>query len=156
MVDPVDYSAYLSSIASSLATIATNTTSMKTSLESIDASLESMDESLEGMKTNSDTIVSYLLTMKNDITRIRDLGDRNRDGNGFRTVQPYGEIGLAILWLLYIERGKILEFELDESKIADLLDNNLGGNEQVRAASIARVKELFGRLTGSFSEWGDQ
>lgn len=139
MVDPVDYSFYLSRIANALETIATNTTSMKTSLE--------------GMKTNSDTIVSYLETIKLDITRIRDLGDRDRDGKGFRTLQPYGELGLAILWLLYIERGKILEFELDETKISDLLNNNnLGGNEQVREASIARVKELFGRLASNFND----
>lgn len=134
MVDPVDYSAYLARIADAL---------------------EGIETQLEGIKTNTDTELTYLSTIKNDITRVRDLGDRSRDGTGFRTIEPYNELSLAILWLLYIERGKILEFNLDDATVTDLLDNNLAGNEAVRSASIARAKQLFDRLKASFDAWGD-
>lgn len=109
------------------------------------------------IKTDVDTIKTSIGIIQDDISRIRDLGDREVDGAGFRTIQPYGEIGLAILWLLYIERGKILEFDLDDVKINELLSNDLNftGNEQLRAASIERIRILISRLRGAFNAWDD-
>jgi len=102
---------------------------------------------------NIASLATDLSTIKDNIARIRDLGDREQDGLGFRTIQPYGEIGLAILWLLYIEKGKILDFDLETSKITELLNTDQTGSSELRAASIARLQTLVDRLKSSFSAW---
>lgn len=136
----IDYTTYYARIATALETLATNSTTISTNIA--------------GIKTDLDTISTNIATIKDDIHAVRSLGDKTLDGTGFRTVQPYHEISLAILWLLYIEKGKILELNLDSATISKLLNIDQTGNEDVRTASLARVQTLLARLKASFSAWG--
>lgn len=101
------------------------------------------------IKSDVDSIKDYMGIIQDDISRIRDLGDRDQDGLGFRTIQPYGEISVAILWLLYIERGKILELDLSSQQINDLLTQPQDTNLELRQASIARINQIIDRIKTS-------
>lgn len=119
----IDYTGYYERIATALETIATNSTAIKDSLESIEIKQSEISDHLDTQGTANN--------FASQIERIRSLGDRSGDGGGFRTVQPFGEIGAAILWLLYLEDGKIL-------------DKELASDEQLQA-SITRLSEILAR-----------
>lgn len=103
------------------------------------------------IKTDVDAIKTSIDIIQDDISRIRDLGDREEDGLGFRTVQPYAELSIGILWLLYIERGKILELNLDSIKINELLtqNQNIAGSAELRQASIQRLNQIIDLIKNS-------
>lgn len=46
--------------------------------------------------------------IKEDIDKIRKLADPDEIGTGIRTIQPFGSLGLAILYDLYITKAQIL------------------------------------------------
>lgn len=105
---------------------------------------------LNQIKTDTTLIESHMHTMQEDISRIRDLGDRNRDGYGFRVTYPYHEFSIAALWLLYIEQGKILDLDLNESVINDLLSQDQTGNQAVINASLSRLNSILSRIRTNF------
>jgi hypothetical protein len=97
---------------------------------------------METVATNSTTIannttaiVTQLTAIADDIDRLRELGD-HPSGPGIRTIQPYGYIGTAILYLLYIKQGQILEEEL------------VGNN--VESQSLKRFNEILDDMFRDF------
>lgn len=114
--------------------------SIATSLENIDDSIDTVEANSTLSKTALETIASNLTVTKEDITRIRNLADRARDGLGIRTVQPYGEISIAILWLLYMEKGRIQDTELATSE--QLTDN------------LSRLNTILERIRANVSAEG--
>lgn len=104
---------------------------------------------IETIATNSTTIKDKIGIIQDDISRIRDLGDRDEDGLGFRTIQPFGEIASAALWLLYIEKGKILDLDVNDQEINNLLTQDLEFNNELRQAALARMNQLIDRIKNS-------
>ncbi len=90
---------------------------------------------METIATNSTTIAENTTQIKNDITRLKELGD-HPSGPGIRTIQPYGYIGTAILYLLYIKQGQILE--------EDFVGNN------VESQSLQRFNEILDDMFRDF------
>lgn len=131
--EPADYTSIYGNWSTYLASIAT-------SLENIDDSLNTIEANSTLSKTALETIASNSTVTKEDITRLRDLADRTRDGLGIRTVQPYGEVSIAILWLLYMEKGRIL-------------DTDLASNEQL-AENLARLNTILERIRANVSAEG--
>jgi len=110
----IDYSAYYDRIATAMETVATNSTTIA---------------------NNTTAIVTQLTAIADDIDRLRELGD-HPSGPGIRTIQPYGYIGTAILYLLYIKQGQILEEEL------------VGNN--VESQSLKRFNEILDDMFRDF------
>lgn len=103
----IDYTPFYERIATAMETMATNSTTIA---------------------NNTTTIATNTTQIKNDITRLKELGD-HPSGPGIRTIQPYGYIGNAILYLLYIKQGQILDEEF------------VGNN--VESQSLQRFNELL-------------
>lgn len=110
----IDYTSFYDRIATAMETIATNSTTIA---------------------TNTTTIATQLTAMADDIDRLRTLAD-HPSGPGIRTVTPYGYIGNAILYLLYIKQAQILEEEF------------AGGNQQ--AESLARFNQILDDMFANF------
>ena len=130
------------------------------------AELTTISTDTTNMSTNSDTIATDTTTMATKITniddsidRIRSLGDRNEDGQGFRTIQPYGELSLAILWKLYIEEGQILDLAdgLKDNELDEYLQqqNTNGGNERVANRSRQQLNEYINRIRSGYRDFGE-
>ena len=110
----IDYSGYYERIATAMETIATNSTTIA---------------------TNTTTIATQLTAMADDIDRLRNLAD-HPSGPGIRTISPYGYLGNAILYLLYVKQAQILE------------DPDAGGNSQ--AESLAKFKSIVDEMFANF------
>ena len=130
------------------------------------AELTTISTDTTNMSTNSDTIATDTTTMATKITniddsidRIRSLGDRAEDGQGFRTIQPYGELSLAILWKLYIEEGQILDLAdgLKDNELDEYLQqqNTNGGNERVANRSRQQLNEYINRIRNGYRDFGE-
>jgi hypothetical protein len=96
---------------------------------------ERIATAMETIATNSTTIANNTTTIKNDITRLKELAD-HPSGPGIRTVQPYGYLGNAILYLLYIKQAQILE------------EGFAGGNAQ--AESLTKFNEILDDMFANF------
>ncbi len=111
------------------------------------------------MSTNSDTVAAKVTNIDDSIDRIRSLGDREEDGQGFRTIQPYGELSLAILWKLYIEEGQIPDLAdgLKDNDLDQYLSeqNGNGGNERVAARSRQVLNEYINRIRNGYRDFGE-
>ena len=110
----VDYTDYYSRIATALETIATNSTTIA---------------------DNVTTIANEITTIDDHIERLKTLGDQP-DGPGIRTVQPFGLLGTAILYHLYVNQGQILE------------DGE--ASEQVKTDSLNKYQEVINDLIANF------
>ena len=88
-----------------------------------------------------DRMATSLEQIENDIIRLRDLADKEREGTGIITTSPFGYLGNAILYQLYVKQAQILEEPAasSESQVAALAELN------------TVVSELFNSLspTGS-------
>lgn len=119
--------------------------------------LVTIAEDTANMSTNSDTVAAKVTNIDDSIDRIRSLGDREEDGQGFRTIQPYGELGLAILWKLYIEEGQILDLAdgLKDNELDEYLgqQNGNGGNERVAARSRQVLNEYINRIRNGYKDF---
>lgn len=119
--------------------------------------LVTIAEDTANMSTNSDTVAAKVTNIDDSIDRIRSLGDREEDGQGFRTIQPYGELGLAILWKLYIEEGQILDLAdgLKDNELDEYLgqQNGNGGNERVAAKSRQVLNEYINRIRNGYKDF---
>ena len=116
----VDNTAYLDRIATALETIATNSTTIANEITTID--------------DNVSTIANEITTIDDHIERLKTLGDQP-DGPGIRTVQPFGLLGTAILYHLYVNQGQILEEE---------------ASEQVKTNSLNKYQEVINDLIANF------
>lgn len=96
---------------------------------------ERIATAMETIATNSTTIANEITTIDNHIERLKTLGD-HPNGPGIRTVQPYGILGLAILYHLYINQGQILE---DEEV-----------SEALKSQSLIKYKEVIAELMSNF------
>lgn len=110
----IDYTPFYERIATAMETIATNSTTIA---------------------TNTTTIATQLTAIADDIDRLRILAD-HPSGPGIRTVQPYGYLGNAILYLLYIKQAQILE------------DGEAGAN--VQAEALGKFNELLDEMFTRF------
>ena len=110
----IDYSAYYDRIATAMETVATNSTTIA---------------------DNTTAIVTQLTAIADDIDRLRNLAD-HPSGPGIRTIQPYGYLGNAILYLLYIKQAQILE------------DGEASNKEQ--SLSLKRFNELLDEMFRDF------
>lgn len=110
----IDYTPFYERIATAMETIATNSTTIA---------------------TNTTTIATQLTAIADDIDRLRTLAD-HPSGPGIRTVQPYGYLGNAILYLLYIKQAQILE------------DGEAGAN--VQAEALGKFNELLDEMFTRF------
>jgi hypothetical protein len=90
-----DYSAHLTSIATSLAVIATNTSTI-----AVNTTL---------MAANSTTVAEKVTAMETYQKRLKELGE----GKGIHVVGPWEWIGLISIYRLLVEEGKILDTTLD-------------------------------------------
>ena len=123
------------------------------------AELTTISTDTTNMSTNSDTVATKVTNIDDSIDRIRSLGDRNEDGQGFRTIQPYGELSLAILWKLYIEEGQILDLAdgLKDNELDEYLQqqNTNGGNERVANRSRQQLDEYINRIRSGYRDFGE-
>lgn len=110
----IDYTPFYERIATAMETIATNSTTIA---------------------TNTTTIATQMTAMADDIDRLRQLAD-HPSGPGIRTIQPYGYLGNAILYLLYIKQAQILE------------DGEASNKEQ--SLSLKRFNELLDEMFRDF------
>jgi hypothetical protein len=110
----IDYSAYYDRIATAMETVATNSTTIA---------------------NNTTAITTQLTAIADDIDRLRNLAD-HPSGPGIRTIQPYGYLGNAILYLLYIKQAQILE------------DGEASNKEQ--SLSLKRFNELLDEMFRDF------
>ena len=110
----IDYTPFYERIATAMETMATNSTTIA---------------------NNTTTIATNTTQIKNDITRLKELGD-HPSGPGIRTIQPYGYLGNAILYLLYIKQAQILE------------DGEATNKEQ--SLSLKRFNELLDEMFRDF------
>lgn len=110
----IDYTPFYERIATAMETMATNSTTIA---------------------NNTTTIATNTTQIKNDITRLKELGD-HPSGPGIRTVQPYGYLGNAILYLLYIKQAQILE------------DGEAGAN--VQAEALGKFNDLLDEMFTRF------
>jgi len=85
---------------------------------------------------NQDTIASKTTSIDTSIDALKEAGDPRSTGDGIRTLQPYGEVGLSILYLLYIKQAQMIED--DYASQEDQLD------------SIERVREIITELRQTF------
>lgn len=90
-----DYSAHLTSIATSLAVIATNTSTI-----AVNTTL---------MASNSTTVAEKVTAMETYQKRLKELGE----GKGIHVVGPWEWIGLISIYRLLVEEGKVLDTTLD-------------------------------------------
>ena len=107
----IDYSGYYERIATAMETIATNSTTIA---------------------TNTSTLATQLTAIADDIDNLRNLAN----SSGIRTISPYGYLGNAILYLLYVKQAQILE------------DPDAGGNYQ--AESLAKFKSIVDEMFANF------
>jgi len=90
---------------------------------------------LDRIATALETIATNSTEINNNIDRLRQLGD-HPNGLGIRTVQPYGILGVAALYHLYINQGQILE------------DDEVSSSLQ--ADSLAKYKQVIDQLLNNF------
>jgi len=110
----IDYTGYYDRIATAMETVATNSTTIA---------------------NNTTAITTQLTAIANDIDRLRELGD-HPSGPGIRTIQPYGYLGNAILYLLYIKQAQILE------------DGE--ANNKSQSLSLKKFNELLDEMFANF------
>lgn len=90
-----DYSAHLTSIATSLAVIATNTSTI-----AVNTTL---------MAANSTTIAEKVTAMETYQKRLKELGE----GRGIHVVGPWEWVGMIAIYRLLVEEGKALDTSMD-------------------------------------------
>lgn len=90
-----DYSAHLTSIATSLAVIATNTSTI-----AVNTTL---------MAANSTTVAEKVTAMETYQKRLKELGE----GKGIHVVGPWEWVGMIAIYRLLVEEGKVLDKTLD-------------------------------------------
>jgi hypothetical protein len=114
---------------------------------------------LTTISTDTTNMSTKITNIDDSIDRIRSLGDRDEDGQGFRTIQPYGELSLAILWKLYIEEGQILDLAdgLKDNELDEYLQqqNTNGGNERVANRSRQQLNEYINRIRNGYRDFGE-
>lgn len=114
---------------------------------------------LTTISTDTTNMSTKITNIDDSIDRIRSLGDRDEDGQGFRTIQPYGELSLAILWKLYIEEGQILDLAdgLKDNELDEYLQqqNTNGGNERVASRSRQQLDEYINRIRNGYRDFGE-
>lgn len=113
----IDYGDLYGNIANTLITISNDIKKIVDSSERIADATESIDSTMKLIAT--------------DVDRIRQLGDTG--GEGFRTISPYGWIGNAALYQLYVEQG----YAIDDA-------NNISEADQDRA--IEKLKSYRQKL----------
>jgi hypothetical protein len=116
---------------------------VKPELEKINSTLQDILQQHTAIASETKTIASEIETIDTAIQKIRDLAD-HPNGPGIRTISPYGYLGDAILYQLYVKQGQVLaDAELDPAaqeeslnKINEIitelfsnLDPNQGGFE---------------------------
>jgi len=75
--------------------------------------IKTIDSTLQDILTQHTIVASEIETIDTAIQKIRDLAD-HPNGPGIRTVSPYGYLGQAILYQLYVKQGQVLaDAELD-------------------------------------------
>lgn len=77
---------------------------------------------METIATNSTTITTQLTAMADDIDNLRNLAN----SSGIRTIQPYGYLGSAILYLLYIKQAEILEEDFADRELQKKANKRFG------------------------------
>lgn len=110
-------------------------TEVKPELEAINTTLELILAQHTTVATNSTAVAAEIATIDTAIQRLRDLAD-HPSGPGIRTVTPYGYLGNAILYLLYIKQAQILE------------DGEAGANAQ--AESLGKFNDLLDEMFANF------
>jgi hypothetical protein len=108
---------------------------INTTLELILAQHTTVATNSTTVATNTSSIAAEIATIDTAIQRLRDLAD-HPSGPGIRTVQPYGYLGNAILYLLYIKQAQILE------------DGEAG--ENVQAEALAKFNDLLDEMFARF------
>ena len=125
----IDYSPYYERISTAIEKIAANSTEIKSKLDAIEQHFNT-----------SGPVNNFAEQLK----RLRDLADKDKEGSGIRTISPYGELGQAMLWQLYIEKGRLLEFEIPDDEAAALLAADKE-NPAIREAAMNRLSVLIER-----------
>jgi len=78
--------------------------------------------------------------IKEDIDKIRKLADPDEIGTGIRTIQPFGSLGLAILYDLYITKAQIL---------AD--DNFPDASDEEQQKALKKFQDTLNQLFNNFN-----
>jgi len=130
-------------IADNQDTIATQTTSIATESNRIADNQDTIATQTTSIATesnriadNQDTIASKTTSIDTSIDALKEAGDPRSTGDGIRTLQPYGEVGLSILYLLYIKQAQMIE-------------ENYASQED-QDASIDRLREIITELRQTF------
>ncbi len=84
-------------------------TEVRPELERIAKAAEDAEKHFKDIEAHLDKIEDHLGKTEEQISRMRDLSDPNIDGSGIRTISPYGYLGNAILYQLYVKQAQILE-----------------------------------------------
>lgn len=78
--------------------------------------------------------------IKEDIDKIRKLADPDEIGTGIRTIQPFGSLGLAILYDLYITKAQIL---------GD--DNFPDASDEEQQKALKKFQDTLNKLFNNFN-----
>lgn len=96
--------------------------------------LEQINTTLQNILTQHTVIASEMETIDTAIQRIRDLAD-HPSGPGIRTVSPYGYLGNAILYQLYVKQAQAIADS--EASPAD------------QAESLNKLNEIINELSSN-------
>jgi hypothetical protein len=78
--------------------------------------------------------------LNEDVDKLRKLADPDKIGTGIRTVQPWSEIGFALLYKKFIEEGGVLEIDADIT-------------EEQKLEATQKFKFYINEFISSFSEY---
>jgi len=149
-----DYSEHFNRAIEALDTIAINQSKIAGHTGQMAESLNSMDETLKVIKGD-------IKLIRENIARLRDLGDGERDGAGIRMTDKYRDVESAILWQLYIEQGGILNTNISDDYLQKVIDNDNVDidpaiQSQIRARSLNRINAYLTSLRRNLGDgYGD-
>jgi len=126
----------LSTIAEQITDIATESNRIADNQDTIATQTTSIATESNRIADNQDTIASKTTSIDTSIDALKEAGDPRSTGDGIRTLQPYGEVGLSILYLLYIKQAQMIE-------------ENYASQED-QDASIDRLREIITELRQTF------
>jgi len=101
---------------------------------------ETTDDQTGRLEAKWDLNTAELELIKEDINKLRNLADPDKIGTGIRTVQPWSEIGFALLYKKFIEEGGVLEIDADIT-------------EEQKLEATQKFKFYINAFISSFSEY---
>lgn len=84
-------------------------------------------------------IKNILQEINEDIDKLRDLADPGGTGTGIRTITPFGEIGTAALYHLFVRQGQIVAEPNSDSS--------------TQASSLAELRSTIDELRSNFNSF---